>query len=642
MDRPRLASCHPGPGNFPPALVPMKILLVHGVGHAERPANEPWDRPWREAITAGLQYYDHGIVPVFERLNYDGLFTGQTNLLLDLAAAARLGFAPVGAAIGEAADAITGWFRPRRGLLDWSQAALEAADGWHAGMVAEWDQRDDLRVQLRRLLVDKINAFAPDVIAAHSLGTVIAYDTFTSAEGRDACKGRFFITFGSQIANPFLKAAHFKNKVQGVGQRHWFHLFNKHDPVLTHEITEPVPDFEQIAWDDGVAGHNAVTDPAQFPGHPGYLQHPLTWQRVYKPLVQEPTRRQLPSRALAWRQTVADRPRRALLIGINDYPDPAARLEGCVNDVFLMSSVLQEIGFEAENIRVVLNERATRAAILERLDWLLDGTADGQERVLYFSGHGAQLPDYNAAEVIDHVDECLVPWDFAWSQGTAITDDDFLRYYTALPYAAKFYAIFDCCHAGGIARGGGRKVRAIIPPDDIRHRMLKWNAAEQMWEERDLDKLNANFGGDRAVQQKFMGNAGHTKRLGRAMSLRENEPKTAYDRAPSARPGPYMPVVFEACEEGAFAYEYHHGAIGHGTFTYALAKEFRKALAAGENPSFNTLRDRVNATMKALRYDQVCAADGPTKVCAGPVLPKPTPAALPASPQPARPTRRRR
>ena len=59
-------------------------------------------------------------------------------------------------------------------------------------------------------------------------------------------------------------------------------------------------------------------------------------------------------------------PNRALLIGINDYPNPDDCLEGCVNDVFKMSSTLQEIGFKADDIRVLLNERATASAIRER------------------------------------------------------------------------------------------------------------------------------------------------------------------------------------------------------------------------------------------------------------------------------------
>jgi hypothetical protein len=596
----------------------LKILLVHGVGHAERPAPQSWNASWEGAITAGIQYFDHGLTPSYDHLNYDELFSGNFNLLTDLAAAARLGFAPVGAALSDAADTISGWFRPKRGLFDFAKPIAEAADGWHAGMVAEWDQKADLQKQLRRRLIDKINEFEPDIIAAHSLGSIICYDTFTSREGKGACGGRYLITFGSQIGNPFLKAAHFGNKIQDVSQKYWFHLFNKSDPVLAHRIVDRIPNFEEISWDDKVAGHNAVTDLTLSPNHAGYLQRDLTWEHVYRILVRRPTPRALAVRSEKFQNTVKARNRRALLIGINNYPDAASRLDGCVNDVFLMSSVLQEVGFDPENIRVVLDERATRAAILERIDWLLDGTADGQERVLYYSGHGAQLPDYNAAEVTDHVDECLVPYDFHWTQESAITDDNFLQYYTALPYAAKFCAIFDCCHSGGLARDGSRKIRAVIPPDDIRHRMLKWNRKEQMWEERKLDNLNRNFGGDSEVRKKFMGAKGHTKRLGAGMSLRENRTAVQYEKAPKDRPGPYMPVILEACVEGSYAYEYHHGAISYGVFTYALAKEFRKAMREGV--TFNALRDRVNVTMKTLRYDQVCAVEGPVPVCASPVL----------------------
>ncbi|HZJ37603.1 MAG TPA: caspase family protein [Chthoniobacterales bacterium] len=596
----------------------MKILLIHGVGHVERPATQSWNSFWEEAMTAGLQYFNPSLKPVYDHLDYDDLFTGHFNLLLDLAAAARLGFAPIGAALSDVADRVSGWFRPRRGLFDWTKPIAEAADGWHAGMVAEWDQKSDLRRQLRSRLIAKINAFEPDIIAAHSLGSIICYDTFTSREGSGSCNGRYFITFGSQIGNSFLKAAHFGNRIHDVGQKYWFHLYNKSDPVLTHRILDHVPNFEEISWDDDVAGHEAVTDLTAIPDHAGYLQRDLTWDHVYRILATRPTPRTLAVRGERFRKTIQARNRRALLIGINNYPDPAARLDGCVNDVFLMSSVLQEMGFDPSNIRIVLDERATRAAIRERIDWLLDGTADGQERILFYSGHGAQLPQYNAAEVTDHVDECLVPYDFHWTRESAITDDDFLAYYTALPYSAKFYAIFDCCHSGGLARDGARKIRAVIPPDDIRHRMLRWNRHEQMWEERQLDSLNRNFGGDHELRKKFMGNKGHTKKLGSGMSLREDRTAAQYDKAPKARPGPFMPVILEACEEGAYAYEYHHGAISYGVFTYALAKEFRKAIR--KRVSFNVLRDRVNATMKTLHYDQICAVEGPESVCSTQIL----------------------
>ena len=598
----------------------MKILLVHGVGHQESPAKPPWKQQWEQAITAGIQYFDHDIVPTYDYLDYDDLFSGKINLLSDVGAAAHLGFAPLGATIEDAAQTVSGWFRPRRGLFDWTRPIAEAADGWHAGMVAEWDQNGKLQAALRKRLVERINAFAPDVIMAHSLGSIICYDAFTH-EDTDACSGRYFVTFGSQIANPFLKAAHFDNKIGGVHQKYWFHLFNKSDPVLAHRIVDPVPNFEEISWDDRTAGHDAIVDLSKFPGHAGYLQRDMTWQHVYRVLARPPNARALELRSRQFHDTVKERRRRALLIGINNYSDPAARLEGCVNDVFLISSVLQEIGFDPEDIRVILDERATGAAIRERIDWLLDGTADGHERILFYSGHGAQLPDYNAAEEIDHVDECLVPYDFHWTQESAITDDDFLRYYSALPYSAKFFAIFDCCHSGGLTRDGARKVRAITPPDDIRHRMLSWNKAEQMWEERDLRNLNPEFGGSREMRRRYMGHNCSTKKLGTAMSLRENQTVTQYNKAPRDRPGPYMPVVLTACQEGGFAYEYHHGTIGYGVFTYALAKEFRRAQAArGTRLSFNDLRDRVNATMKTLRYDQICNVEGPTAVRRAPVL----------------------
>ena len=84
-----------------------------------------------------------------------------------------------------------------------------------------------------------------------------------------------------------------------------------------------------------------------------------------------------------------------------------------------MSSLLQERGFDPEDIRVVLNDRATADAIRDRLNWLLEGAETGMERVLFYSGHGAQLPVYNAVGEIDHTDECLVPYDFAWTKDLA-------------------------------------------------------------------------------------------------------------------------------------------------------------------------------------------------------------------------------
>ena len=93
-----------------------------------------------------------GFTPTYEHFDYDDLFSGKINLLTDVGAAARLGFAPLGAAIEDVAQSVSGWFRPRRGLFDWAKPVAGAADGWHAGMVAEWDQKSPRPPAFRKRL----------------------------------------------------------------------------------------------------------------------------------------------------------------------------------------------------------------------------------------------------------------------------------------------------------------------------------------------------------------------------------------------------------------------------------------------------------------------------------------------------------
>ena len=400
----------------------------------------------------------------------------------------------------------------------------------------------------------------------------------------------------------------------------WYHLFNPQDPVLTADISLPgVTNFRSVTT-PSPAGHSAVS----IAGVPGYLDHPNTQKYVWNVLGQPAAAtRAVEGNFAILNRAVAKPKRRALLIGINEYPDPQNRLEGCINDVFLFSSLLQERGFDAEDIRVVLDERATANGIRERLEWLLEDAGDGMERVLFYSGHGAQLPGYNAAEVVDHMDECLVPYDFAWTKETAITDDDFYHLYSDLPFSARFFAIFDCCHAGGMTRDGSHKVRGITPPDDIRHRMLKWNPKEQMWQERDWDKddkINENYGGTAEERREMMGSNGITYRLGRGMRLRECLSKADSARLVKQKRALYLPVLFEACGEGQLSYEYRHGTISYGAFTFSMAKNLR----ANPGVTFEQLIKRTTESLHTLRYDQTPQIVAPSKVMSAAVPGRPT------------------
>ena len=576
----------------------MKILLVHGVGHCEN--NPDYYKPWRAAITQGLNAAGFQGVPEFVGFTFDDLFKNHDHAAkVYLEALAELAAA---AAWHSIADPLSEFFQPSRDFGDSLQ--------WSAGMVAQLCTDNDLRHELYDQLAQAIDRSEPNLIAAHSLGSLITYDFFRNdRRGKAAAPDATYLTFGSQINNPFARSRLFPGPLKVPNVKFWYHLYNPLDVVLTAPISISDGKFLQITARSS-AGHD-VTGSVD---RPGYLDHPETSAKVWSALATPAGSRSFKDTFSALRVLRAKPPRRALLVGINNYPDPANRLEGCVNDTFLVSSLLQERGFAPENIRLLLDERATAQAIRERLRWLLDGADDGMERVFFYSGHGAQMPGYNPVEVVDHVDECLVPWDFAWTKDTAVTDDDFFSLYSNLPFNARFLAMFDCCHAGGIHRDGGPRVRGIAPPDDIRHRMLAWNSREQMWQQRELTPLTENFGGKSAERAAYMGSNGATYRLGRGMRGRTLT-ESVYKSLPPDERGPFLPVIVEACQENNLSFEYRDGATSYGAFTYSFVKNLRSRPSATFAEAVQAAAD----TLKALGYAQEPQILGPEAAMTAPI-----------------------
>ena len=147
--------------------------------------------------------------------------------------------------------------------------------------------------------------------------------------------------------------------------------------------------------------------------------------------------------------------RRALLIGIDEYQHVSS-LIGPVNDAKAMKSFITDhIGFDDSDIKMLLDSEATRDNILALIeDWLIDGTEDGDEVFLFFSGHGFQQPDVNGDEA-DRLDETLVPVDVAVTKdGTAtgmITDDEMAALMSHLS-GRRVDVIVDACHSGTSTR----------------------------------------------------------------------------------------------------------------------------------------------------------------------------------------------
>lgn len=173
--------------------------------------------------------------------------------------------------------------------------------------------------------------------------------------------------------------------------------------------------------------------------------------------------------------------KRALLVGINDYRR-VSDLRGCVNDVTNLRLVLKRYrGFTNEDIRVLLDARATKRAIVERLGWLVNGAKRGDYLLFHFSGHGSQIRDRGPEdELQDGLDEILCPYDMNWD-GTFITDDD-LRARLHVTDGVRLEVILDCCHAGsnededreltlaGATANADPRPRYLEPPLDVAFR----------------------------------------------------------------------------------------------------------------------------------------------------------------------------
>ena len=537
----------------------MKILAIHGVGRHTR--GGVWEVDWKDAISSSIGRVDSAAQFDVNFLSYDDIFSAHEIDALDVAEAmVILGVSGIVHGVGDV-------FSLRTSRRSRRQARLRSDSiRWTAGMIVQWIENDELRAQTRNKLVDGIKEHDPHIVLAHSLGSLIAYDTFMDPDSQGLMSDRVFVSFGSQIGHPAIRTV-FSGRIEPVDCRHWYHLHNPEDDVFTAELRHSAKNFEQVEcyFDiEGYSDHDA--------SH--YLAHAQMSDVVWSDLLaHDDTRR---SAARRVRRLVGHRrseKKRALLVGIDEYPDPNLRLEGCANDAFLMSAMLQERGFEARHIRMVLNARATADAIRDRIEWLLDDVRANDERVLFFSGHGAQISDYHADETVDGLDECLVPWDFDWSRPSAITDDWFHEIYSQLDYESRFVAILDCCHSGGMTRAGLGRPRGLSPPDDIRHRTLRWDGQQNRWKHR----LAGTPG--RGNDPRWFAHGPARGRLGSAVNLRPRT-KDDYDqrRARLGHRGPYVPILIQACQEHELAFEYRHGNVAYGAFTFNFVEELRSGL----------------------------------------------------------------
>lgn len=157
----------------------------------------------------------------------------------------------------------------------------------------------------------------------------------------------------------------------------------------------------------------------------------------------------------------------ALLIGITEYLH-APPLEGCLHDVAQARAFLDELGVPVGHVRTLTNGDATRDGIIDAIRCHLidnDGIGAGDEVLLMFSGHGAQMVDPLGRSPSGYI-ESLVAHDSGPGGAFGIPD---VTVGALLAQVARRGAgvtvVLDCCHSGSGTRTGRPGRARLVMPD---------------------------------------------------------------------------------------------------------------------------------------------------------------------------------
>lgn len=232
--------------------------------------------------------------------------------------------------------------------------------------------------------------------------------------------------------------------------------------------------------------------------------------------------------------------KKALCIGINNYPGTHMDLQGCVNDANDWADCLGARGF---GVSKLLDDQATKAAMVAALSSLISKASKNDSLVITFSGHGSYQPDTDGDEA-DGLDEALCPYDLQ-TNGEALTDDEIKTLFAARKPGVRLVLIADSCHSGTVTRAAKAE-----PGADTRPRFMpmgNWLPA------KDLPKNRAG-----KLAATVLAPAGASPLLG------------AYSRL-------LGDLLLSGCKEGPnnFSYDARINGRYNGAFTYYALKALK-------------------------------------------------------------------
>jgi hypothetical protein len=146
-----------------------------------------------------------------------------------------------------------------------------------------------------------------------------------------------------------------------------------------------------------------------------------------------------------------------------------------VADAQLWARTLVAAGFEPPTM--LLDTLATRQAIIDTLARTFESSVPGDVVVFQFSGHGADVDDYDGDELAGK-DQALCPVDFA--DGRFLIDDDIAVLFRRIPAGVGVTCFLDNCFSGTATRfaigsastraGAGDRPRFVIPTEEMKRK----------------------------------------------------------------------------------------------------------------------------------------------------------------------------
>jgi hypothetical protein len=257
----------------------------------------------------------------------------------------------------------------------------------------------------------------------------------------------------------------------------------------------------------------------------------------------------------------------ALLVGIDEYVSPVSPLQGCVNDITAIKEYLEGRVDTDEyqlHLRTLLNQDATRQAIIDGFRQHLCQASSGDMVLFYYAGHGSQEEALEGFWTIepDRLNETIVCYDSRSPGSWDLADKELGKLIAEIAQKnPQITIIMDCCHSSSGTRGDT---------------------------EADIAQRQAPIDRRKRPKTSFIFSDLEAKQLVTDRSLAKN---TTGWTLPQGKH-----IFFAACRDRETAKEYNVGGQRRGAFSYFLLDTLKKA---NGSLTYRDLFKRTNALVRS-------------------------------------------